>query len=146
MTDKLLSKRWLGFFVLLIGSLTLGGCFHGKPHHKHGDMMFEYVAWKLDLTEQQQVLLDDIRNEMKEIRKEHKAQRQQDKATIIGLIQADTLDTTAALSMLQQKQAIMNQYAPQVLQKVAALHATLTPEQKQTIIERINEMGQRHHK
>lgn len=137
-------KRWIGFIAVLLGSLSLAGCFHGKGHHRGGEMMFEYAAWKLDLSEEQQALLEDVRTEMKKIREQNHEQRQQGKAELIGLIEADTLDTSAAMNLFNKRQAIIATHAPQVLDKIAAFHATLTPEQKEIIIEKLNKMDKYH--
>ena len=137
-----LNKRWIGFIAIILGSLSLAGCFHDRPH-KGGDMMFDYLSWKLDLNEEQQGLLEEIRTEMDTIREQTREQRAEDKATAIALIKADTLDTTAAMALLNKKQDTINTHAPSVLEKVAALHATLSAEQKNIIIEKLNKM--RHH-
>lgn len=140
-----LTKRWFMILAIVAGSLSLSGCFNDKPHHKGGEMMFEYIAWKLDLSDEQQALLDDVRQEMKMIREQHREQRAQDKDTVIALINADTLDTATAMTLLQKKQAMIAANAPSVLEKLAAFHATLTPEQKATIIEKLNKMERHHH-
>ena len=137
------NKRWFGLIALLVGSLSLAGCFHDRPH-RGGDMMFDYLSWKLDLNEEQQELLNDIRAEIESIREQTREQRAQDKLTAITLIQADTLDTNAAMVLLNKKQDTINAHAPAVLEKVAALHATLSPEQKTVIIEKLNKMGHHH--
>lgn len=136
-------KSWIAFVTLVIASLSLAGCFHGKSHHG-GEKMFEYLSWKLDLNDEQQLLLDEVQAELKKARQETREQRQQDKAALIALIESDTLDTQEALALFNRKQATMNTYAPAMLDKLAALHATLNPEQKATIIERINTMSKRY--
>ena len=144
MKSATLKKRWVMFLSLLTATLVLGGCFHGKNHPRSGEMMFEYIAWKLDLSEEQQALLDDVHQEMQAIREQQQEQRKQDREAVINLVMADTLDTGAAMALLQQKQTTLMAKAPGVLEKIAALHATLTPEQKNIIIEKLNKMHQHH--
>ena len=139
-----IGKRWLMVLALVAASLSLTGCFNDKSHHKGGEMMFEYIAWKLDLSDEQQVLLDEVRQEMKKIHQQHREQRAQDKDTVIALINADTLDTTTAMTLLQKKQAMIAANAPAVLDKIAAFHATLTPQQKAIVIEKLNKMDRYH--
>ncbi|MCG8669498.1 MAG: Spy/CpxP family protein refolding chaperone [Pseudomonadales bacterium] len=144
MTISSLKKRWIAIIAVVIGSLSLAGCFHGKSHHRGGEMMFEYVAWKLDLNDEQQALMDDVKAELKKARKDMHEQRKQDKQAVIALIEAETLDTEAAMSIFNKKQAAINEHAPAVLEKIAALHATLTPEQKAKVIAKLNSMGKHH--
>lgn len=139
-----LIKRWIALFTIALGSIGLAGCFPGGGHHK-GEAMFEMIAWKLDFNDEQQAKLEDIKAEMKRIRGEMKSQRESDKASLITLIQNETFDTTAAAQLVAQKQIAITQYTPSVLEKIAALHATLTPEQKAKIIARIEE-GPKHGK
>lgn len=139
-----IKKRTLMVVMVLAATLGLSGCFNGKPHPK-GEMMFEYIAWKLDLSDQQQNLLDEVRQELKKIHQQEAEQRAKDKESVVALINAETLDTDAAMTLLQNKQQTMSRHAPAVLEKVAAFHATLTPEQKEIIIKKLNKMERYHH-
>ena len=51
------------------------------------------------------------------------------------------------LKLLEQRQALMSQVAPQVIAKVAELHASLTPEQKAKAVEHLARFKDRmgHH-
>lgn len=143
MSLSTIKKRWIVLFTVIIGSLSLGGCFHGKGHHK-GEMMFEYLSWKLDFSDEQQVLLEDVKTEMMKARQSMKEQRKQDKASFIALINNETLDTEAAMALFDKKHQAIEAHAPAVLEKVAVLHATLTPEQKEKIVEKIEHMGKKY--
>ena len=140
-----LPKLWLTIIMLFFSSFALAGCFHDK-HHRGGDMMFEYLSWKLDLNEQQQTMLDDIKSEMRKIHEQTKTEKQQDKASAVALIEAETLDTNAVMTLINKKQNTINTHAPGIVEKLAALHATLTPEQKAIIVDKINNMGPHHRK
>lgn len=144
MRKHTLIKRWIALFTIALGSIGLAGCFQGGGHHK-GEAMFDMIAWKLDFNDAQQAKLEDIKAEMKRIRGEMKAQRENDKASLIALIENETFDTAAAAQLVTQKQMAITQYTPSVLEKIAALHATLSPEQKAKIIAKIEE-GPRHGK
>ena len=121
--------------VLLAGGVLATAC---KPHDgPHGGMMFDVIAHRLDLSSAQEEKLLAIKDEMKRLRKESMAEKQSHKQVVINMITADTLDQQQVLDLFQQHQKQITAAAPSVVEKIATFHATLTPEQKEKIVNRI---------
>ena len=121
--------------VLLAGGVLATAC---KPHDgPHGGMMFDVIAHRLDLSDTQEEKLLAIKDEMKRLRKEAMAEKQSHKQIVIDMITADTLDQQQVLDLFQQHQDKLRAAAPSVVEKIANFHATLTSEQKEKIVKRI---------
>ncbi|WII70847.1 Spy/CpxP family protein refolding chaperone [Bdellovibrio sp. 22V] len=137
-------RKWpkvLGI-LLAIGSVGfLSGC-HKSPEERISAIS-EKIADKLDFNEQQKALLGDITSEMKKDFAEEKNVRKGMKDTVKGLILADDLDKSRIKELIKARQARFDAKVDKYLDKVAALHKTLTPEQKKEMIDKIEKFHAR---
>ena len=136
MKNVSLSRKIQLVVVMLLSGLFLTAC---KGHNEgHGGMMFDVAAYKLDLTEAQEETWFAIRDELKQLRKEARKEKQGyvDQAT--SLIMADSLDQAEVLHQFEQHQGRMLAAAPSVIEKISAFHATLTTEQKETVVKMLD--------
>ena len=128
------SLKWVGIIVL--GSLLTAGCKH--HHGKHGSFMFDMIAYKLDMTDEQEVKWYAVRDEITRLRDEAKQERYEQMQTLIDMVNADTLDQQQALALVEQHREKMAAAAPSVIAKLADFHATLSGEQKAKIVKKIS--------
>lgn len=134
--------RALGILLAIGGiGMMASGC-HRSPEEKM-TAISETIAYKLDFNDQQKALLADIVGEMKKDFAEEKALRQSMKGDLKSMILADDIDKEKVKTLIKERQARMDSKVDKYLDKVAALHKTLTPEQKKEIVEKIEKM-QRH--
>jgi len=101
------------------------------------------IAERLNLDDQQKVKLEAIHEAMRQARQEFRDERAGMLDEIAAQIKSDQLDQAKVLQLVEQRLARMNQAAPQVIAKVAELHATLTPEQKTKVVEHLDRMKER---
>jgi Spy/CpxP family protein refolding chaperone len=108
-----------------------------------------WVAKRLDLNEQQTAKLQAVHETMLQAREQFHKERAELFEEIATQIKSERLDEAKVLQLLEQRQALMSQVAPQVVAKVAELHASLTPEQKTKAVEHLarfkNRMGHHDH-
>lgn len=126
------ATKWLG--VIVLGGLLLTGCKHQA---QRSGFIFDMVAYKLDMTDEQEVKWYAVRDEMKRLRDEAKQDKQTHINTLIGMINDDSLDQQQALNLVLQHQEKVATAAPSVIAKLAEFHLTLTPEQKEKIVDKI---------
>lgn len=139
MSTLVTKKRVVTFIIILFAITGLTACKDGaRDKDKHMGMFFDYMAYKLDFTPEQERILDRIQTQVKTIKAESREQRAASKQAFVALIEADELDTDQLQSMMDNHQQRMEQHAPKIMPLLAELHATLTPEQKSKIIERLN--------
>lgn len=124
-------------FALAIAIASIGGALtacHRSPE-KRIDHMSAKIASKLDFSDEQKRLLneltEDIKIEFKQMKAEHKSKLSDIKA----MIKSNDLDQAKVKSMMEERHKKMNLLLDQYLVKVASLHKTLTNQQKQELIE-----------
>ena len=127
----------------LIGLLSWGvGYAYRSPERR-----MAWIAKRLDLNEQQTAKLQAVHEAMLQAREQFHKERAELFEEIATQIKSERLDEAKVLQLLEQRQALMSQVAPQVVAKVAELHASLTPEQKTKAVEHLARFKDRmgHH-
>jgi periplasmic protein CpxP/Spy len=136
--------------VLIIAGVVaaVGLLFWGVGYaHRSPERRMAWIAKRLNLDEQQMGKLEAVHDAMRQARE----QFHQDRATLFeelaAQIQSERLDEAKLLQFFEQRQTLMSQVAPQVITKVAELHASLTPEQKTKVVEHLARFKDRmgHH-
>ena len=123
----------------LIGLLSWGiGYAQRSPERR-----MAWIAKRLDLNEQQTAKLQAVHEAMRQAREQFHKERVVLFDEIVAQIQSERLDEAKVLQLLEQRQALMSQVAPQVVAKVAELHASLTPEQKAKAVEHLERLKDR---
>jgi Spy/CpxP family protein refolding chaperone len=125
--------------VVVLGLLSWGAYAHWGHRHNRVD----WIAKRLNLDDQQKAKLEAVHEALRQARAEFKKERAELFDELEAQIKSDQLDQAKVLQLLERRQAIMNQVAPQVIAKVAELHATLTPEQKAKVIEHLERRKER---
>ena len=127
----------------LIGLLSWGvGYAYRSPERR-----MAWIAKRLNLDEQQKIKLEAVHEAMRQAREQFHQERADLFEAFTAQIQSARLDEAKLLQLLEQRQALMSQVAPQVIAKVAELHASLTPEQKAKAVEHLARFKERmgHH-
>ncbi len=141
MKNGSLSRKIQLVVVVLLSGLFLTAC---KGHNEgHGGMMFDMAAYKLDLTEAQEEKWFAIRDELKQLRKEAREEKQNHLDKAKALIMADSLDQVEVLNQFEQHQGRMLSAAPSVIEKISEFHATLTVEQKEKVIKLLDRFAKK---
>lgn len=136
-----------GMAIMMVGGLA--ACKH---HYKSPEDKVEYIAEKinnkLDLTETQQIHLDQLKGTMLAIATEMKLERAHKHQTMLELFSQPTLDQGRILNLVTEHTTRMQSNAPEVVVAVAALYDSLTPEQQTIVREEIGKHHQRggHHR
>ena len=128
--------------------IFLSGCFANSPEERAG-WITDRIAYKLDLTDEQKVKLDAVKDEIMKNRETMHQDRLQHLPQVKELVTADTLDTLAIKELIQAKVNRVKSLSDPVLEKLVAFHASLTPEQKQKIadfLEKNKDRGFMHHR
>ena len=136
-------------FSIIAGVVAaVGILFWGVGHaYRSPERRMAWIAKHLNLDEQQKLKLEAIHETMRQAREQFHQERTELFEEIAAQIQSERLDETKLLKLLEQRQALMSQVAPQVIAKVAELHASLTPEQKAKAVEHLARFKDRmgHH-
>ena len=129
--------------ALSLSLLFFAGC-RQRGHHKGAEFMIDYMSEALDLTDAQQAQLEDIKDEMfakaKELHDQKKAQHEE----FMTLVQAEAIDPVQLKSMIAGHRAKMDEVVELAVDRVVAFHATLSAEQKEKLVEKIEKFHRFH--
>ena len=123
--------------MLAIISWGLQGCNRHQSPEERIVHKLDYVAYFLDLTEQQREKLNEVKNEILQARRAMRDERQAMLDEVITQVESDRINHASILDLLDQQYALMRRAAPHVIAKVSEWHATLTSEQKAEAVERL---------
>jgi len=125
--------------AMVIGLLSWGAHAHWSHRHNRVD----WIAKRLKLDDQQKVKLEAIQEAIQQARKESRDQRAELLNEVEAQIKSDQLDQAKVLQLVEQRLTLIDQAAPQIIAKVAELHASLTPEQKAEVIKHLDHIKER---
>ncbi len=117
-----------------VAILFITGC---KPHtpEERAEWVASKITKNLKLDKSQQELLNNIKDELlskiSKIRSEHESVHE----VIVEQIKSDSVDTDQIKSLIKEKREKMDEIIGPVIDGLAELHATFTPEQKAQLIE-----------
>jgi len=122
-----------------LGSVAgLSGCRHGRSPEERVQYMAEKLSDKLDFNAEQKALLAEITKELQADWAQEKQRRDAVRAEAEKMILSDSLDTARVKELIKERQSRMDSKIDKYLEKVAALHKTMNPEQKKELVELIN--------
>jgi len=130
--------------LAIIAAITLSACGPHRHHdpEKKAEWVVEEISDHLDLNENQVAKLNDVKTALLTHRKQFHANKTEIMDQMMIELQKPEMDATFLLSVIDQKQEMFNEMAPEVIDKLVVFHASLNDEQKQEIIEKM----QKHHK
>jgi len=129
--------------ALGLSLLFFAGC-RPPGHHGGAEFMIDYMSEALDLTDAQQDQLDEIKQEMfakaAELHQQKKAQHEE----FIALLQAEEIDPARLKTLVARHRAQMDQMVDLAVDRVVAFHATLSAEQKEKLVRKIEKFYRFH--
>jgi len=120
--------------VAVAGCLLLVACGMHYSMDDRMEKMFGMVAYKLDFTEEQRAILDEIQLTVKQVREQSMPQRKKRHEEMLSIFNAEELDVARLQEMMQERRESMSQMMPTVMPLAKQLHGTLTEEQKEKAV------------
>ncbi|MDH3693007.1 MAG: periplasmic heavy metal sensor [Gammaproteobacteria bacterium] len=112
-----------------------GGCGfgHGNGGHRMGGHMVERISDRMDLSADQEEKLDNVFDEMRQMRRDVMRDRKDNIQEVLSLLDAPKLDQDKAMAMFNDKAEAIKQHAPEIVAALAEFSDGLSPEQKQQV-------------
>jgi len=126
--------RTLSMIAVVSALLLVVGCRH-SPESKAG-LVVGWISYQLDLSQDQELKLGDIKNTVLAAREDAVARQISQKAQLVDLIRSDEISEAQLLELYRQHQAFVESRLPELLNDIAVLHRSLSPAQKEIIVER----------
>ena len=139
-----------GLYILLIGMLVSGAAlFSGCRRHSHGhkaEFIVDYISETLDLNDSQQAQLDQIKDELMEKAQLMHADKASMHEELVAQLRSEEIDQVRVKGLIAEHRAKMDEIVDLVVSRLAEFHKTLTAEQKEKLIAKIETFKKWHHR
>jgi len=139
-----------GLYILLIGMLVSGAAlFSGCRRHSHGhkaEFMVDYISETLDLNESQQAQLDQIKDELMAKARLMHAEKESMHEELVTQLRSEEIDQVRVKAVIAEHRAQMDEIIDLIVVRLAEFHKTLTAEQKEKLIAKIETFKKWHHR
>jgi len=137
-------------YILLIGMLISGvALFSGCRRHSQGhkaEFMVDYISEALDLNESQQAQLDQIKDELMAKAKGMHADKESLHEELVTQLRSKEIDQVRVMAVIAEHREKMDEIIDLVVVRLAEFHKTLTAEQKEKLIAKIETFKKWHHR
>lgn len=139
-----------GLYILMIGMLISGvALFSGCRRHSHGhkaEFMVDYISETLDLNESQRAQLDQIKDELLAKAQGMHADKESMREELVAQLRSEEIDQVSVKALVAEHREKMDEIIDLVVVRLAEFHKTLTPEQKEKLIAKIETFKKWHHR
>jgi Spy/CpxP family protein refolding chaperone len=141
MLKKGLTIALIGVFIS--GALIFTGC-RSHSHEGKAEFMIDYIAETLDLTDEQRVQLDGIKDEFIAKAKEMHAQKEVMHAAFTAELRKEEISRETLNGLIDQKRAQMEEFVNLALDRLIEFHKTLSAEQREKMVAKIEYFHEKH--
>ena len=131
--------------LLIAGIAGLSGCRRHSHAHK-AEFMVDYISETLDLTEGQQEQLNQIKDEVMAEAKEMHANKESMHAELVTQLRSEEIDQALVKARIAEHRAKMDYIIDLLVVRIAEFHKTLTPEQKEKLVAKLETFKKWHGK
>ena len=131
--------------LLVSGVAMLSGCRRHSHAHK-AEFMVDYISETLDLNESQQAQLDEIKDELLAKAQGMHADKASMHAELVTQLRSEEIDQELVKAKIAEHRAKMDEIVDLIVVRLAEFHKTLTPEQKEKLIAKIETFKKWHHR
>ena len=124
--------------VLIAGLGILSGCRHWSPE-KRAEWITGKIASKLELNDMQKKELNSFRDELLEKKKEIHQSRMTIREELINQIGHEKIDQEYLKEVIKKEEARLDETISLFVEGLAGFHASLTPKQREKLIELVKE-------
>ena len=131
--------------LLIAGVAGLSGCRRHSHAHK-AEFMVDYITEALDLTESQQEQLNRIKDELMEKAQQMHTDKESMHEELVAQLRSEEIDQALVKAKIAEHRAQMDDIIDLMVVRLAEFHKTLTPEQKEKLIAKIESFKKWHGK
>ena len=139
-----------GFFIIMVGLLIIAVAgFSACRRHSHShkaEFMVDYITETLDLNENQQEQLNQIKDELMAEAKEMHANKESMHAELVAQLRSEEIDQAFVRARIAEHRAKMDLIIDLLVDRIAEFHRTLTSEQKEKLVAKLETFKKWHGK
>jgi Spy/CpxP family protein refolding chaperone len=108
--------------------------------------MVDYISETLDLNESQQAQLDQIKDDLMAKARQMHADKDSMHSELVAQLRSEEIDQVRVKAVIAEHRAQMDEIVDLIVDRLAEFHKTLTPEQKEKLISKIETFKKWHHR
>ena len=137
-----------GLSILLVGILIsglglFGGCRRSAHDHK-AEFMVDYISETLDLDDSQKAQLNQIKNELMAKVRQMRAGKDSMFEELVAQLRSEEIDQARVKALIAERRAQMDEFVDLLVVRLAEFHKTLTQEQKDKLVAKIETFRKWH--
>ena len=137
-----------GLYILMVTFLIAGVAgFTGCRRHSHAhkaEFMVDYISETLDLTENQREHLNRVKDELMEKARQMHADKESMHEELVAQLRSEEIDQVLVKEKIAEHRAKMDEIIDLLVVRIAEFHKTLTPEQKEKLIAKLETFKEWH--
>jgi Spy/CpxP family protein refolding chaperone len=137
-----------GLHILLIALLVFGvAVFTGCRQHSYSrkaEFMEDYITEALDLNESQQAQLNQIKEELIDKARQMHANKESMHEELVAQLRSEEIDQVHVKAMIAEHRAQMDEIIDLMVVRLADFHKSLTPEQRDKLVAKIETFKKWH--
>ena len=141
MLKKGLTVALIGVFIS--GALIFTGC-RSHSHEGKAEFMIDYIAETLNLTDEQRVQLDGIKDEFIAKAKEMHAQKEVMHDAFMAELRKEEINQDNLKDLITQKRSQMDEFVNLAMDRLIEFHKTLSVEQREKLVAKIEYFHEKH--
>ena len=130
----------VALLIVLISAVTVSACSY--RHHdpaQRAEWMMKRMTEQLDLNAEQQAKLRAVKAEFDAGMQKYREQRRQMFDELAANIEKPQLDKNLLMEVVETRKQAYDDIAPRVVDKIIEFHASLNPEQRKKLAERMEQ-------
>jgi Spy/CpxP family protein refolding chaperone len=129
--------------VFISAGLIFSGC---RSHSDRGraELIVDYIAETLDLTDQQRAQLEGIKEEFIAKAETMRADKKVMHDAFMAELRKEEIDTQRLKGLIAEKQEQMTEFLDLAVTRLAEFHHTLTPEQREKLVTKLEYFHKKH--
>ena len=132
--------------ALLIAAVAGFSACRRHSHAHKAEFMVDYITETLDLDESQQEQLNQIKDEVMAEAKEMHANKESMHAELVAQLRSEEIDQALVRARIAEHRAKMDRIIDLLVMRIAEFHKTLTPEQKEKLVAKLETFKKWHGK
>jgi len=123
--------------------------FSGCRRHSHGhkaEFMVDYISETLDLNDTQQAQLNQIKDDVMTKARQMRTDKESMREEFVAQLRSEEIDEVRVKAVIAEHSAQMDEVVDLIVGRMAEFHKTLTPEQKEKLVTKIETFKKWHHR
>jgi Spy/CpxP family protein refolding chaperone len=108
--------------------------------------MVDYISETLDLNDTQQAQLNQIKDDVMTKARQMRTDKESMREEFVAQLRSEEIDEVRVKAVIAEHRAQMDEVVDLIVGRMAEFHKTLTPEQKEKLVTKIETFKKWHHR